>query len=391
MEKSTILRWNESPELYKIESLRQRLAMISMSPSGRPFQQLLFTRADLRPGRTLLFRIGLVLALFALVFLVLWLERDGLKDNVDQQMTVIDVLYFAMVTMTTVGYGDIVPVSQQARLVDALFITPIRLFIWFLFLGTAYQLVVSQYREGYRMAKVQAALRDHIILCGFGYTGWSTAKELLAKGVEAERIVIIEPRDERIRAALELGLTALRGDATQEALLRHAVVERAKAVIITAGRDDTNALILLTARHLHPTVEILVSAVEEENVKLFQQGGATGIISPSTFGGYLLAAAVGHPHFMEYVQDLLTAGGRVNLVERSVKPDEVGRTACDLKPDIVLRLYRRGRVLQFWDLQDAQKLEAGDMLVILKSFPGATASGTPTSQTTDSIPEPSTS
>ncbi len=351
---------------------------MSTVPSRRLFEQILFTRDDLRPGRTLLFRIGLVLALFALVFLVLWLERDGLKDNYDQHMTAIDILYFTMITITTVGYGDIVPVSQQARLVDAVFITPIRLFIWFLFLGTAYQLVASQYREGYRMAKVQAALRDHIIVCGFGYTGWSTARELLAKGTNPDGLVIIEPREERVKAAIELGLVAFRGDATQETMLRHAVIQRAKAVIITAGRDDTNALVLLTARHLNSTVEILVSAVEEENVKLFRQSGATGIISPSTFGGYLLAAAVGHPHFMDYVQDLLTAGGRINLIERPVERNEIGQTATALKPDILLRLYRGGTVIQFWDLQEGQKLEAGDVLVILKSLSDATASNLPT-------------
>ncbi len=226
------------------------------------------------------------------------------------------------------------------------------------------------------MAKVQAALRDHIIVCGFGYTGWSTAKELLAKGTEPDRLVIIEPREERVRAAIELGLVAFRGDAAQEIMLQHAVVQRAKAVIITAGRDDTNALILLTARHLNPTVEILVSAVEEENVKLFRQGGATGIISPSTFGGYLLADAVGHPHFMDYVQDLLTAGSRVSLIERPVEPNEIGCIATALKPDIVLRLYRRGTVIHFWDLQEGQKMEAGDVLLILKSLPGETVSGT---------------
>ncbi|ALA58291.1 potassium channel family protein [Nitrospira moscoviensis] len=336
--------------------------------------QILFTRADLKPGRTLLFRIALVLALFALVFLVLWLERDGLKDNQDDHMTAVDVLYFAMVTVTTVGYGDIVPVTPRARLLDAVFVTPIRLVIWFLFLGTAYQLVVRQYMEGYRMAKVQAALRDHIIVCGFGYTGWSAAKELLAKGAEPDRIAVIDRGEERVRAALELGLIAFRGDATQEAMLQHAMIQRARAVIIATGRDDANALVLLTARHLNPTVEILVSAVEEENVKLFRQGGASAIISPSTFGGYLLAAAVGHPHFTEYVQDLLTAGGRVNLIERPVEPEEIGRTASALKPDILLRLYRRGSVIHFWDLQEGEKMETGDILLVLKSTPDATAS-----------------
>ncbi len=339
--------------------------------SASAASQYLFTPADLRPGRMLLKRLGIVLALVALVLLMLWVERDGLKDHHDGQMSFTDVLYFAMVTITTVGYGDIVPITPHARLLDALVVTPVRVIIWLLFLGTAYQLVVRQYMEGYRMGKVQAALNDHTLVCGFGYTGWSAAKELLAKGVAAERIVVIDPNEDRVRAALELDLVAFRADATQEATLKHAMIQRARAVIISAGRDDSNALILLTARHLNPTVEILVSAVEQENLKLFRQGGATAIISPSTFGGYLLAAAVGHPHFTEYVQDLLTAGGRVTLIERPPKPEEIGQSAAALKPDILLRLYRRGEVYNFWDLQEGQKMAAGDTLLILASAVGA--------------------
>ncbi|HET9845732.1 MAG TPA: hypothetical protein VFQ02_08255, partial [Nitrospira sp.] len=99
-----------------------------------------------------------------------------------------------------------------------------------------------------------------------------------------------------------------------------------------------------------------------------------GIISPSTFGGYLLAAAVGHPHFTEYVQDLLTAGGRVTLTERQPKPEEIGQSASALKPDILLRLHRRGEVYNFWDLQEGQKMEAGDTLLILTSAIGTSAS-----------------
>jgi voltage-gated potassium channel len=342
--------------------------MMNLLASTRAASQSLFIPADLRPGRMLLKRIGILLALVALVLLMLWLERDGLKDHHhDGELSFTDVLYFAMVTITTVGYGDIVPITPRARLLDALVVTPVRVIIWLLFLGTAYQLVVRQYMEGYRMGKVQAALNDHTLVCGFGYTGWSAAKELLAKGVSAERIIVIDPNEERIRAALELGLVAFRADATQETTLKHAMIQCARAVIISAGRDDSNALILLTARHLNPTVEILVSAVEEENVKLFRQGGATGIISPSTFGGYLLAAAVGHPHFTEYVQDLLTAGGRVTLTERQPKPEEIGKSAAALKPDILLRLYRRGQVYNFWDLQEGQNMEAGDTLLILTS------------------------
>ena len=100
--------------------------------------------------------------------------------------------------------------------------------------------------------------------------------------------------------------------------MRDAVIDKAKAVIIAAGRDDSSTLMLLTIRHLNPTVRIIVSAKEEENVKLFKQGGADAIVSPATFGGYIIAAAVDHGHMVQYLDDLLTAGGQVSLLERTV-------------------------------------------------------------------------
>ncbi|MCC2642037.1 MAG: putative potassium channel NAD-binding component TrkA [Nitrospira sp.] len=341
-----------------IERLPRRLA-----------HQVFFTPSDLLLGRKLFFRVLLMLVLVAAVFVVLWLDRDGLQDHSDGEISLVDALYFAMVTITTVGYGDIVPVTPRARLIDAVVVTPMRVVIWLLFLGTAYQLVVRQYMEGYRMAKIQATLRDHIIVCGFGYTGWSSAKELLAKGADSGAIVVIDPSEDRVQAALELGMPAFRGDATQESILQNAMIQKAQALIIATGRDDTSALILLTARHLNPTLEIVVSAQEEENVKLFRQGGATAIISPSTFGGYLLAAAIGHPHFVGYVQDLLTAGGRVNLIERTVEPQEVGQTAMSLKPNLLLRVYRKNEILGFWDFEDGRTFEHGDTLLIMRSRP----------------------
>jgi voltage-gated potassium channel len=346
-----------------------RTGMVIEHLPRRVAHQVFFTPADLLLGRKLFFRVALMLALVAAVFVVLWLDRDGLQDHSDGEVSLIDALYFAMVTITTVGYGDIVPVTPRARLIDAVVVTPMRVIIWLLFLGTAYQLVVRQYMEGYRMAKIQATLRDHIIVCGFGYTGWSSAKELLAKGAHSGAIVVIDPSEDRVQAALELGLPAFRGDATQEAILQNAMIQTARALIIATGRDDTSALILLTARHLNPTLEIVVSAQEEENVKLFRQGGATAIISPSTFGGYLLAAAVGHPHFVGYVQDLLTAGGRVNLIERTVEPQEVGQTAMSLKPNLLLRVYRKSEILGFWDFEEGKTFEHGDILLIMRSTP----------------------
>jgi len=83
-------------------------------------------------------RLLLALALIGVALAVHWFDRAGLRDNVDGAISFVDVLYFTMITVTTVGYGDIVPVTPQARLFDTFVVTPIRLFVWLIFLGTAY-------------------------------------------------------------------------------------------------------------------------------------------------------------------------------------------------------------------------------------------------------------
>jgi len=318
-------------------------------------------------------RLGIAILLFVLVFSLLWWDREGLRDSLDGEISFSDIVYFTMITVSTVGYGDIVPVSTRARLLDALVITPIRLGIWLLFLGTAYQLIIRQYMEGHRMATLRATLNRHIIICGFGHTGLSAAKELMARGVTAEQIVVVDPLEERVRLAGSLGVAAFQADATQEAVLRDAVIDKAKAVIIAAGRDDSSTLMLLTIRHLNPKVRIIVSAKEEENVKLFKQGGADAIVSPATFGGYIIAAAVDHGHMVQYLDDLLTAGGRVSLLERTVEPGEIGKTPADLKPDVLLRLYRGGTLISLLELEQAGRLQAGDILVLLTSAQNGSA------------------
>ncbi len=339
------------------------------------FRRVVYMPTDLDPFRTLLSRIILVAMLFCFLTGILWLDRSGLKDQVDGEMSFSDVIYFTMVTVTTVGYGDIVPVTTRARLIDALVVTPVRIFLWVIFLGTAYQLAFRQFTEVFRMAKLQRSLDQHVVICGFGHTGYSTVKELLAKGTNPDHILVIDPGEERVRIAGELGVVALRGDATQEGLLKFgAFLNEAKAVIIAAGRDDTNALILLTVRNLNSRCRVIVSAKEEENVKLFRQGGAQTIISPATYGGYMLAAAVDQQYLADYLEDFLTAGGKVNIQERTVEKQDIGKTALDLQPDVLLRVYRQGTIISPWEFQKNHTLEQGDVMLLFKPVSEDTAS-----------------
>ena len=331
------------------------------------WRRVVFMPADLAPGRTLLIRTAILILLLVLLVGILWLDREGLKDHSDGVISFSDIVYFSMVTITTVGYGDIVPVTTRARLIDALVVTPVRIFIWIIFLGTAYQLALRQFTEVFRMAKLQTSLDQHVIVCGFGHTGNAAVRELLAKGISPDQILVIDPHEERVRAAVELGVVALRGDGTQENLLQEAAfINAAKSVIIAAGRDDTNALILLTVRQLNSRCRVIISAKQEENVKLFRQGGAQMIISPSTYGGYMLAAAVEQAHLADYLKDLLTAGGHVRLVEEQVQDKDMGKRPCDLQPDVLLRVYRQGSVLSPWDFKEKDCFERGDILLLLR-------------------------
>lgn len=330
------------------------------------FERALVMPEDLNPWRTIGFRLLLVTILLLCLTVILWLDREGLQDHADNHISFSDVVYFAMVTITTVGYGDIVPITPRARMIDAFVITPLRAFVWVMFFGTAYQLALKQFTEGYRMAKLKASLEHHTIVCGVGHTGLAAIKELLAKGTNPEQILAIDIRDERVRAAVELGIVAIRGDATHEAALQDAAVQKAKALIISTGRDDTNTLILLTVRQLHTDIRILVSAKESENVKLLKQAGANTIITPASFGGCMLAASVDSHHLAQYLQDLITAGGRIDLIEERVQAQDVGKTAGDLLPDVLLRVYRRGHIISLRDLQGDERLNEGDMVLLLR-------------------------
>ena len=226
-------------------------------------------------------RACLVVVLLAIVIAIFWFDRDGLKDQIDGDISFSDILYFGMITVTTVGYGDIVPVSDNARLIDAFAVTPIRIFIWFIFLGTAYEFVIQKIVEDFRMARLHQSLEGHIVLCGFGHSGMIAARETVAKGHPADRIVAIDLAEDRVRAAADAGFIGLLGDATSEELLTKACVDKAKAVIVNTRRDDTNILVILTVRHLSKQSKVIASIRDEENIKLARLSGADLVVTPT--------------------------------------------------------------------------------------------------------------
>ncbi|MEN9926460.1 MAG: hypothetical protein RL268_2586 [Pseudomonadota bacterium] len=310
-------------------------------------------------------RLSAAMVLIAVVILVHWLDREGLKDSYDGHVSFLDVVYFTMISITTTGFGDITPVSNQSRLVEAAIVTPIRVLVLFIFVGTAYNFLIKRSWEAWRMRRIQERLTGHHVVLGFGISGSQAVRELIERGTDPQRIVVVDPSAERLEEAEAMGCNVLEGDASRDENLRAVRIEKASSILVSAGRDDSSILIVLTARHLAPGVPISVVVRAEDNEDLAQQAGANTVINPVRFTGLLLAGSAQGTHVSDYLSDLASVGGQVQLVERTVTADEVGRSLDSLGPGTRgLRVVRGGRQIGFWEV-DAQRLEAGDVVVTI--------------------------
>lgn len=323
----------------------------------------LFIGGEHSVRRALLLRAGLVSFLFFLVVAVFWLDRDGLRDSVDGSVSLTDVVYFTMVSVTTVGYGDIVPVTTRARLLDAIFVTPIRLFVWLIFVGTAYQFVLQHLIEDFRMRRLQARLQGHVVVCGYGHSGRCAAAELVQRGADTQHILIVDIDQARLEDAAEHGYIGILGDASREETLRQTMLQQARALLICTGRDDTNVLITLSARNLAPAIRIIVRVEEAENDKLVRQSGADSTVLPSRVGGILMADSVESTHLATYVMDLISAGGQVTLVERTPHEVEIGCHPAE-SPARIVRVVRGQRTFNFWEAD--LRIQPDDKLIVIR-------------------------
>ena len=319
-------------------------------------------RSSVTAGTALAFRVLAALALVGIALAGHWFDREGLRDNTDGAVSFIDVVYFTMITVTTVGYGDIVPVTDRARLFDTFVVTPVRIFVWLIFLGTAYTFLFKNTWERWRMARIQRKLQNHTIVCGYGATGAEAVAELLRRGCPTDGIVVVDSDETALEEADELGVGTVLGDATHNAVLEEAGIVHARALVVSPNRDDTAVLIAMTARQLAPDVPVAVGIRATENEILARDAGAEVIVNPVSFGGRLLAGATMGSHIADYVSDLVTSEGRVKLNERPVTPYEVGRPLRSVETGQALRLYRDGRTIGFWEAEAAAMRE-GDVLI----------------------------
>lgn len=324
-----------------------------------------------KPLRQVSRRLLMALFVMALTVLIVWIDRDGYHDNANEKVDFLDCVYYATVTLSTTGYGDIVPYSDSARLVNILLITPLRVLFLIILVGTTLEVLTERTREEWRLSRWRKNLRDHTVVVGFGTKGRSALQTLLATGLSREQIVIVDPSAKVIDIANAEGFTGVVGDATRSEVLLRAEIQKARQIVIATQRDDTAVLVTLTARQLNRGAKIVAAVREEENAPLLKQSGADAVITSASAAGRLLGLSVLSPSAGTVMEDLIQQGSGLDLIERPVNRAEVGKSVRDTD-DLVVSVLRGHRLLPYDDPQ-ASPLQLTDRVItIVRAAPTAT-------------------
>jgi voltage-gated potassium channel len=326
-------------------------------------------------------RLLLAMAILTGTVLLVYFDRTGYRDGNDPAsgyaVSFTDAIYYTTVTLSTTGYGDIAPVSDGARMVNAFIITPARIAFLVLLIGTTLEVLASQGREMFRIARWRRNMGQRVVVVGYGTKGRSAVETLVNNGQSRDSIVIVDPDPAAKQDAHDDGFTVIIGDATRRQVLRQAGVAEADQVIITTDRDDSNVLATLTVRQLNPDAWIVASVREQENGPLMRQSGANSVITSSDAVGRLLGLSSMSPMLGSVMEDLLTYGEGLEVAERDLLVTEVGKQPQQL-PDQVIAVVRDEKVHRYFDPVVTQ-LARGDRLIVVrpaKELPWAPRPGT---------------
>ncbi|HEY9374631.1 potassium channel family protein [Streptomyces sp.] len=329
-----------------------------------------------KPLRQVGKRLMMALGVLALTVLIVYVDREGYHDNANGEVDFLDAAYYSTVTLSTTGYGDIVPHSDSARLTNILLITPLRVLFLIILVGTTLEVLTERTREEWRLNRWRSALREHTVIVGFGTKGRSAIQTLCATGLRKEQIVVVDPSSKVIEAANADGFVGVIGDATRSDVLLRAELQKARQIIIATQRDDTAVLVTLTARQLNRGAKIVAAVREEENAPLLRQSGADSVITSASAAGRLLGLSVLSPSAGTVMEDLIQQGSGLDLVERPVTKAEVGKNVRETE-DLVVSVLRGHRLIGYDDPR-ASPLQLTDRLITIVRAAPLTPLTTPT-------------
>ncbi|MEJ5919253.1 MULTISPECIES: potassium channel family protein [unclassified Corynebacterium] len=316
--------------------------------------------ANKGPWRLIIRRISYAVGLVLAAALVVYLDGDGYSEP----MSFVDSLYYASVSLSTTGYGDITPVTERARIFNILLVTPMRVVFLALLVGTTLTVLTEESRKALQIKRWRKSLRNHTVVIGYGTKGKSAVAALLADGVDPAQIVVIDMDKHALDLASNQGLATVHGSATKSDVLKLAGIPRARSVVIAPNQDDTAVLVTLSVRELAPGATIVASVRESENRHLLAQSGADQVVISSETAGRMLGLATVTPSVVEMMEDLLSPDEGFSVTERLVTEEEIGANPRHLA-DIVLGVVRSGELYRI-DSPECESVEPGDRLLFVR-------------------------
>ena len=287
-----------------------------------------------------------------------------------------DALYMTLITISTVGYGEIVPLhSLEDRLfagfiavsgLGALTFLFTTLSVFFLEKDLDYSL------RRRRMEKRIHKLRQHFIICGFGRVGRSVGRELQNTG---RHFVAIDIEEARFEEYLERfpGLLYLQGDASDDDLMEQADICNARGLFAVTGDDSRNLMTIITARQLNPNLRIVARAQEQRNIEKMRKAGANEVISPDFTGGIRLASAMVRPHVVGFLDEMIRSDKNVRIEEVPVPSNFPHIRVGDLRlrsPDYILLAVREGDGAWLFNPKADDVIHAGSTIIALATPSG---------------------
>ncbi len=249
-------------------------------------------------------------AILALVLILLIIMVGTIGYHITANLDWLSALYMTVITISTVGYGELGEVGRHTRVFTILLIFATMIWGAWAIESLLSTILSEEFREAvFQLRALRKARRmeNHTILCGFGRIGEAAASELKRNH---EPFIVIERDPEVVEHLRELGYHVIHGDATEDASLLAAGIKQASKLITTLDEDNANIVTALSARELNPDIWIASRLVREEAYHKLRRAGANEIVSPYDYGGRRLALTLLRPHVAEFLSQVVFDEGR---------------------------------------------------------------------------------
>ncbi len=317
-------------------------------------------------------RLLLSISIFIAVFIV---GVIGFKLIGGSEWSVLDSLYMTVITLSTVGYGEVIDISANpaARIFAVVFIITCLGTIAFAVSSITSFIVEGELKNVLgrrRMEKEISKLKDHFIVCGSDETAQTIIQELIKTRKE---FVIIEPLQEKIDKLSSSNILFIHGDPSEDDILKLAGIGKAKGIMLSLPTDEANLFVTLTARSLNPKIRIVTKSIDVKSQNKMKKAGSDAVISPTFIGGMRMVSEMIRPAVVSFLDMMLYEKERVLRVEEVSVPSgssQAGKTLEEAKLGVktgalLVALRREGSHKYEFNPSKETQIKENDTLIFM--------------------------